>query len=244
MKLFSRKDMLSSERAKPQWFQDEYRHFHDTVTDPQFPCYLGTQAEKNGEVYYTYVEEDWSDLPRTIEAYMKVDRQSRGAPLTLAAFFKPEPSARSLNEYKNRFWEVLRFLHKQDPKPWPEDKPIDPDEYLWLFCFNGESFVVFANTPLYEKRKSRNLGNSLVIVFQPLALFAAFMPGKSAGVKARRNIRAKIDAYDEIPIHPALGDEQGSIQHPWQHFFLPDDNEPVQGKCPFQPHRQKKLHRR
>lgn len=232
MRLFSQNEMNSC-TEKPQWFEVEYQRFHHTLTDPQFPCYLGTQAEKNGEIYYAYTEEDWSDLPRTMVDYTEIDRKNNGTSLTLALFFKPDPSMERLEDYKNQFWDVLRYLHTHDPLPWPQEQPFDPAEQMWLFCFNGTPFIVFATTPLYKKRKSRHSGNGLVIIFQPIALFAGFMPGKIAGVKVRKKIRARVEAYDHLPAHPALGDEQGYVQHPWQHYFLPDDNEPVQGKCPF-----------
>jgi FPC/CPF motif-containing protein YcgG len=235
MKLFTRVDMQMGTAEQPKWFQAAYQHFHETVTDSRYPCYLGTQAEKNGEVVYSYIDDDRSHLPQTIRTTIRWNRNRKGAPLTLALFFKPRSLEKSLEDYKKRFWDTLQYLHEKDLQPWPEDQPLDPDEHMWFFCFHGTPFVVFAATPMYKKRKSRNLGAGMVIFFQPISLFSAFMPGNPIGVKVRSNIRRKLKAYDEVPVHPALGDEQGYLEHPWKHFFLPDEDEPVTGKCPFRP---------
>ena len=58
-------------------------------------------------------------------------------------------------------------IYENDNQAWPKQIPEDPDHYLWEFSFGGEPIFAFGNAPAYKQRKTRHLGNSLVIGFQP-----------------------------------------------------------------------------
>ena len=86
-------------------------------------------------------------------------------------FVEPECEEQPLEYYRDSFWKVLQYLHENDNQAWPKQIPEDPDHYLWEFSFGGEPIFAFGNAPAYKQRKTRHLGNSLVIGFQPRTIF-------------------------------------------------------------------------
>lgn len=47
--LLTKEDMTNPDIV-PEWVIQEYKTFHDTVTDKTFPCYFGMTAEMRGEL--------------------------------------------------------------------------------------------------------------------------------------------------------------------------------------------------
>lgn len=231
-KVLSKSDLTHSD-AVPKWLKQEYQYFQRQVLDPDFPCYFGTIAETKGEIYTTYVNgNDLSTLPDDFRYFLDhIDIQEKRK--SLAIFFEPESSEQTLDTYRKRFWYTLDFLHREDEKSWPSDNPQDPDEKFWNFCFHGEPLFVFANTPAYRNRKSRNLGNSMVIMMQSIDVFKGIEPGTPAGAKTRKNIRERLLKFDNYLSHPDMGNPRGLMQRPWKLYFLSDDMNKDKGNCPF-----------
>ena len=94
-------------------------------------------------------------------------------PIVRRGFFfcRTECEEQSLEYYRDYFWKVLQYLHENDKETWPKQIAKDPDHYLWEFSFGGEPIFAFGNAPAYKQRKTRHLGNSLVIGFQPRTIF-------------------------------------------------------------------------
>ncbi|QKS45640.1 YqcI/YcgG family protein [Paenibacillus cellulosilyticus] len=220
----------------PEWLENEYETFSKMVLNPKFPCYFGTLAEKRGEIRYTYVENnDYSKLPTTLASFLNLSRENPDKRQNLTVFFEPETKERPLEFYKNKMWEVLQYLHKNDSSPWPEHVPYDPQHRSWEFCFNGEPVFVFLGSPAYLKRHSRNYGNSLILIFQPTRIFNGFESDAPEGIKARSIIRSRLLEWDanEVDI-PADSSKLGEKKdYYWKQYVIPDNNEPTKGGCPF-----------
>ena len=56
------------------------------------------------------------------------------------------------------------------------------------------------------KRKSRNLGNSLVLVIQPNSIFNGIESHNPKGRKVRQLIRTRLGKWDDVPPHPDLSE--------------------------------------
>lgn len=165
--ILGREDVSGSGKSVPDWLVREYRAFRSRILDRNYPCYFGTNTERRGELRYGYVEDDVEHIPSLLREFLSLSRLQPRVRHALALFFEPESVERPLSYYRQRFWEVLRFLRERDAKPWPGDRPSDPEDPKWEFCFDGEPMFVFASTPAYQARDSRNMGNSLVLLFQP-----------------------------------------------------------------------------
>ncbi|WP_233880166.1 YqcI/YcgG family protein [Virgibacillus halodenitrificans] len=231
------KEDFNTENSLPGWLLEEYRNFEEVVTDPTFPCYFGMSGQKRGELRYGYItHNDWSALPKALEAFNGLfDNQKRLIRHGFFLFVEPEKEEKSVEYYRNYFWKVLQYLHNHDEHDWPADYPKDPDHPLWAFSFAGEPYFAFGNAPAYKQRKTRDLGNSLVIGFQPRRIFEKLEGTSKGGAMSREKVRERVEKWDGLPKHPNISHYGDPEHREWKQYFIGDDIEPIKGKCPFQP---------
>lgn len=148
-------------------------------------------------------------------------------------FVEPEKQERSIAYYREYFWEILQYLHQQDNAGWPQEQPSDPDHYLWDFHFQKEPIFVFGNAPAYKQRKTRNLGNSLILGFQPRRIFKGLEGTEPGGSMSREKVRERVEKWDNLPKHPDISHYGDPDHNEWKQFFIGDDVKPIKGKCPF-----------
>ncbi|HEY2203402.1 MAG TPA: YqcI/YcgG family protein [Pseudonocardia sp.] len=158
--------------------------------------------------------------------------QSMSRDTSLVVFWRPRERVLALEEYHQKFWSVLRFLHERDPEHWPEDVPDDPDDPMWEFSFGGTSIFVVCNTPAHTVRHSRN-SPGFVITFQPRWVFDGLAPETPRGTAARRVIRKRLRAFDGMEPSSALGNYGDPDNREWRQYFLPDRNSDPELGCPF-----------
>ncbi|CAM3616771.1 YqcI/YcgG family protein [Cytobacillus oceanisediminis] len=231
--LLTKEDMTNPDIV-PEWVIKEYLTFHDTVTDKTFPCYFGMTAELRGELRYAYItQEDWSNLPEALESFIDLFNAPKMIRHGLFVFVEPEKEEKSLEHYRESFWNILQYLHKVDTKPWPKDYPTDPDHHLWAFSFAEEPFFVFGNAPAYKQRKTRDLGNSLVLGFQPRRIFEGLEGTSKGGIMSREKVRERVEKWDGLPTHPNISHYGDPEHREWKQYFIGDDVKPIEGKCPF-----------
>ncbi|MBO9128176.1 YqcI/YcgG family protein [Bacillus sp. 165] len=225
---------MKSRKDLPKWVGEEFETFSKVVSDPTFPCYFGMTALKKGDLRYSFISHgDWSTLPNTIMEFLQLMQQKPLIRRGLFVFVEPEEEERALEYYRDYFWNVLQFLHEKDTQPWPEYIPPNPDHYLWEFSFGGEAIFAFGNAPAYKQRKTRDLGNSLVIGFQPRMIFEGLEGNRPQGAHSRQSVRERVEKWDGLPKHPDIS-HYGDINHrEWKQYFIGDDIQPIEGKCPF-----------
>ncbi|PYZ95007.1 YqcI/YcgG family protein [Salipaludibacillus keqinensis] len=218
----------------PDWFHKEYATFHDIVTRKDFPCYFGQTGENKGELRYSYIsQQDWSSLPDTLSDFLSLFNKPKLTRHGLFVFVEPEKEEKSIEYYRDYFWDILQYLHRQDQTAWPSDQPKDPEHYLWDFHFQKEPIFVFGNAPAYKQRKTRDLGNSLVLGFQPRRIFKGLEGTEKGGVMSREKVRERVEVWDNLPKHPDISHYGDPTHNEWKQFFIGDDAEPIIGKCPF-----------
>ncbi|MBP3951537.1 YqcI/YcgG family protein [Bacillus suaedae] len=228
------KEEMTDPTIVPEWVIREYTTFHETVTNKTFPCYFGMKAENKGELRYAYItQDDWSNLPLALEDFLKLFDQPPLIRHGLFVFVEPEEEQDDLEHYRQRFWDILQNLHEHDSKPWPSNKPKDPEHYLWDFHFAGEPIFVFGNAPAYKQRKTRDLGNSLVLGFQPRRIFEGLEGTEKGGIMSREKVRERVEKWDNLPKHPDISHFGDPEHNEWKQFFIGDDSKPIEGKCPF-----------
>ncbi|HEY6390523.1 MAG TPA: YqcI/YcgG family protein [Bryobacteraceae bacterium] len=224
------------EVVPPEWFFHSYKIFHERLTDPDYPCYFGAFAENNSDLYYSFVDPDFSShLPQVVRKFIEVSSQFVGRRNNLAVFFKPEPESEQVthDDRKKRTWEILQHLHDNDPEPWSDAAPADPADHSWEFCFAGTLFFIVALSSTYVLRKSRNMGPGLILLFQPRDVFVDPYTGENIGHAARDAIRERLRHWDDIEVHPDLGVFTDPRKNEWKQYYLSDDMKPETGGCPF-----------
>jgi amino acid adenylation domain-containing protein len=230
-----RVDDASADANAPSWLGDSLAPFRKALSDPEYPCHFGRQALRSSDLCGTYVgsgDAGLADLRSDLAAFLDASRQWPRRRMVLAVFCTPEEQPRDHAWYGERFWSILRYLHEHDDRAWSDDTPVHTDDAQWEFSFHGTPMFVFAASPTHVARRSRNLGPGLVLLFQPRNVFAHIEGGTPAGTKARRQIRARQDAWDLVPVHPFMGDYGDPANYEWKQYYIADDPSAMYTGCP------------
>ncbi|WP_173915322.1 YqcI/YcgG family protein [Halobacillus sp. Marseille-Q1614] len=218
----------------PQWLKEEFKTFSKIVTDKTFPCFFGRTGHLRGELRYAYIEHDnWDHLPDAVESFLQLFEDPDAKRHGLFIFVEPEEEEQCLEFYRSQFWDILQYLHGNDRFPWPKKAPRDPDHFLWDFHFAGEPIFAFGNAPAYKQRKTRNLGNSLILGFQPRKIFQGLEGTEKGGIMSREKVRERVEKWDGLPKHPDISHFGDPDHNEWKQSFIGDDIKPIEGKCPF-----------
>ncbi|MCW8060868.1 condensation domain-containing protein, partial [Agrobacterium tumefaciens] len=218
----------------PEWLEDAYRRFSEDVLHPEFPCFFGTQAERRGEMFYSFVSQaDLTHLPRTMLKFAELSQDRANEKNNFALFFEPDETPLDHDGYRKRFWGVLQYLHDHDHTITADTEVLDPSHPDWEFEFAGMQMFVVACTPSYQRRRSRNLGPGMIMLFQPRSVFIDAITQRAIGPQARDQVRKRLVVWDGVAHHPDLGVYGDPDNREWKQYFLSDDDEPNRGACPF-----------
>jgi hypothetical protein len=213
------------------WKVEAYEQYRAKVRTPDYPCFFGQGAEVRGEMLYRFSNKgSHDDLAVDLITFVNLIAAPPYERSSLAAFFEPDPAISSHASFVTRFWEVLQALHEHDPRPVITRVPDDP---LWEFSFEQCEMFVVAASPTYQRRRSRNLGPGMVLVFQPRSLFIDPSTSEPIAISVRQRLHKRMLAYDGLPVHPDIGFYGQPTNSEWKQYALPDDNEPLMGACPF-----------
>lgn len=224
--------------AVPDWAAGSVAALRDRLssTEEVFPCPFAVSANRQRTLRFGFVEDledrrTWAPLVDTLGRYLDMARQL-GKETAFVVFFRPDGVSRMLDEYNERFWAVLQYLHDHDPSPWPVEIPGDPDTPLWEFSFSGSPTFVVAATPAHELRHSR-WSPGLVLTFQPRWVFEGLEASTPRGRTARQVIQKRLRRFDDVdpsPLLSAYGDVEG---REWRQYLLPDAENSRWRECPF-----------
>jgi FPC/CPF motif-containing protein YcgG len=225
----------------PKWGVAHYDSFREAMLGEHegapFPCYFGVESEHAGDNLYTFVRSTTDPdalfrLRSTLLEYLDIYPE-RDAPSPLVAYFRPEDAVTAEDDYHERLWNVLEFLHVHDPEPWPADIPTDTDDPKWEFCFGGEPMFPTCRAPFYDVRRSRYCPVGLEITFQPRALFDGITADTEAGQRARETIQNRLEDYDGVCPHADIGDWGVEGDREWLQYLLSSDPEQAPDECPL-----------
>lgn len=221
----------------PDWLAQSYTTFRTQVMDPDYPCFFGTQAERLGDMYYSFVtDRDITHLPSTMTSFVRLASRCGSAKRNLAVFFEPDSSPSDHGQFRALSWQILQYLHDQDVEPASAGIGPEPSDVFWEFCFAATQMFVVGCSPTYQRRRSRNLGAGFILLFQPRTVFVDAVTKRDIGAEARATIRDRLAAWDRTAVHPDLGAYGDPAYREWKQYFLPDDDAPETGTCPFSSH--------
>ena len=214
-----------------RWKLDAYEQYKTRLRAPEYPCFFGQSGEARGEMLYTFVaQRGLNEFVTNMREFVSL----LGAPpherSSLVAFCEPDPSMADHVSFVTSFWGVLQFLHEHDRKPATERTPEHP---LWEFAFEGCEMFVVGASPTYQRRRSRNLGPGMVLIFQPRSLFIDPATSQPIAASVRHRIHKRTLGYDGLSIHPDIGFYGNVANREWKQYAIPDDNQPETGSCPF-----------
>jgi FPC/CPF motif-containing protein YcgG len=214
-----------------RWKLEAYEQYKARLRAPEYPCFFGQGGEARGEMLYTFVAKSGlNEFVTNMQQFVSLIGAPPHERSSLVAFFEPDPSITDHASFVARFWQVLQFLHEHDRNPATDRSPDHP---LWEFAFEGCEMFVVGASPTYQRRRSRNLGPCVVLVFQPRSLFLDPATSQPIAASVRQRIHKRTLAYDGIAIHPDIGFYGNAGNREWKQYALPDDNQPETGACPF-----------
>jgi FPC/CPF motif-containing protein YcgG len=222
------------------WEQDALGRFTERMLDHDnpFPCVFGVDAVRRGTLRYTFVPDSAgaTHLAKALREFVG-KAPVLGRRTSLVAFFESDGQDRTVDGWRQRFWQILQQLHDADTEPWPEDILTDTESSNWEFCFAGMPLFVVANTPAHDQRASRAF-EYLAITFQPRFVFDDLAESSQQGQNARKVIRARLRAYDAVAPSPLLGSFGAPGNREWTQYFLDDGDTTASppGRCPFVHH--------
>lgn len=224
------------QQGEPAWLAGALRTFANDVGAKEYPCHFGRRALERRELFVTHLQRGgYAPLASTLASFLDYVRPTPQRRQVLAAFVGDERGGLTHEEYGEVFWEALQSLHELDTEPWPGEFPEKPEDPAWEFSFHGTAMFVFAAAPTHVLRRSRNLADCLVLLFQPRNVFLGIEGGTPGGNAARRRIRERLAKWDAAPPHPSMGDYGDPSNYEWRQYFIPDDDSDVFTTCPFQP---------
>jgi FPC/CPF motif-containing protein YcgG len=216
---------------QPWWEQSAARLVRD-VGSAGYPCHFGRVALARDELFATFFDEPGPELAWSLREFLDLSRPAPERRMVLAAFRRPA-GARPHTWYEKEFWRTLQDLHDRDEVAWPADIPTSPAHPSWEFSFGGVPMFAFSAAPTHDRRRSRNLGDGLVVLFQPRTVFADVMGGTPGGIKARRTIRRRLAEWDTTAAHRDLGDYGDPSNFEWRQYFIADDDTRMRERCPL-----------
>lgn len=206
--LIEKNELLTLQTNFPDWLIKQYEYWNETVGDKKFPCHFGTQTENNGSLRYSYIENDnYTLLPEVLREFLDLSKNNPRRRHALVLFIEPEKN-KDLKFYNEKFW----------PDSWAND----PENLNWEFIFDREPMFVSANMPAYKNRKTRNLADCQILIFQLRRIFNGISKETKSGSKAISMIREKVEIIEGMPTHPDLGGYGNTNE--WKQYVIFDDN--------------------
>jgi FPC/CPF motif-containing protein YcgG len=193
---------------------------------------------RSGDHRYVFLHSDDASEPRNIRtvapalrAYLRLSR-SLGPNTSMIILAAPTPAGRvkTVDEYHDGFWEMLRGLRIWDRRPWPAEVPSNTRSASWTYCFDGVPLFPVALTPAHRKRWSRH-ASVPVVALQPKWVLDRLLCTPVKRASATGKVRRLLVLYDQVDVSPDLttyGDVGTSEIH---QLCLRDENETA--VCPF-----------
>lgn len=230
------------------WMVQANDQFSGKLRDKTFPCPFGRLTHRKDAQQLIFVNQDspqgLAQLREQIIEWTEFVKQDDAMFRPLVIFFKPE-ACNKATDYHQKGWEILQYLHDNDPASWPADTASDPEHHLWSFCFNGIQISVNISNPAQLVRQARNLGDGMVMVFNPRKDFDMVAGNTKGGRETRKSIRAALARYEgqaeqgkkgapsdlENPNNLGMYGDPNNLE--WRQYAASEENMPLPSKCPF-----------
>ena len=174
-----------------------------------FPCVYATMGYRSDDHRYVFLESDNPSEARNIRIigpalreYLKVSRRL-GPNTSLVIIGRPSSKRKSVSEYNDTFWEMLRGLRILDAQAWPKDIPSKILSEKWTFAFDGEAVFPVLLTPAHSRRWSRQMSVPLIAI-QPKWVLDNLLATPEKRESAQNKVRKLIQEYDQIDVSPDL----------------------------------------
>lgn len=235
------KDQVEANFDNASWQALAYQDFKTVVLAKEnqmktFPCIYATMGYRADEHRYIFLNSDDPSEPQNIrliapalKEYLRTST-SLGPNTSLVIVGAPSEREKSVEEYNNTFWAMLRGLRIIDAETWPKDIPETIDSEKWMFCFDGQPLFPVMLTPAHMRRWSRHMSVP-IIALQPKWVLDRLLSTPEKRESATGKVRKLLKEYDQIDISPDLTSYGQPGTSEARQLCLLDINETA--KCPY-----------
>lgn len=209
-------------------------NFKNILKDKNFPCVFAIKAVYNQTIKLLFVENACEIISGLIEytQFIKNTPYNKRILCPLLVTFKDEHIS-SIKEAHDKAWNMLQFLHDNDPQEWPHHITMNMQDSGWTFCFNGVELFINISSIYHQNMKSRNLGNKLNFVVNPRKIFDIVANGNEvSGMKMRQMIRNRVKSYNTGLTALSLGSFGDESNFEWKQYQLTETGNPIE-TCPL-----------
>lgn len=209
----------SSEVSADSVLASRMAEFVTRVGHPHFPCTFASRALARNELFFAAVNPAADPRPETAAALDELATLLVADPDAVAVLFLP--GTESLAEDRAFFRDLICYLCEYDRVGWPPDQPMDPQDPAWVMWYAGVGFFLNLSSDHHRLRRSRNLGPGLTVIAQARSSFDRY----AGDGTVRAHIRRRVEAYDDVAVHPALGNYGDEHNRESHQYFLGDDTQ-------------------
>ncbi len=220
--------------------QEVAKNLIKNISKNDFPCYFAKSVIPKNSLYFGFVE-NFSSLTEMFEIalqafseYADIEKQPDPYRVLVLSF---DIQSEDWAADDRLLWDFLGYINQHDPERWIAEVPKDSSETGWTFSYKGMPWFFNLNSPHHaHNRNSRNTTGAFTLIIQRTDSFDGLAPVHRHDT-IRRELRARIVAYDGQSTSPALAGGADNLQHSeWVQYHLPEQNtQPPLSKCPFHP---------
>lgn len=234
--LYSYNDFFPTpKKSLPHWVIKSFNEFNENINKKDFPCLLGIIAHRKQLTKVGFIENNEPNIglkmSKIVREYLDIlrsleNKEQKGL-LPLIIFLELSDE-KSLEDTHYSAWNALTKAHEYDPSEWIKDIPKDSSSPNFAYCFDNEIWFVNVSSPFHDKRKSRNLGSSIVLAMQTLSGSNCFYKDFDDKLTWQKKIRERTKKYDDgMEVYEGLGSlfNHGKPRPLPESYFLPDNND-------------------
>ncbi|WP_079752033.1 YqcI/YcgG family protein [Pseudomonas aeruginosa] len=231
---------LIRKKELDKWREQVVTEVRERILRKDYPCVFTRVGYEKNHLQFSFLEDpfdqnslrlSFNDVIDFIDLVDQADSPQTAAMKTLLLCV----NSTELSSHREpaAVWSILNAFLEFDVSPWPAGVPKDPENPEWAYCLLGKRAFITVLSPSHKKRRSRNLGSHMVLLFQLRDGIEYVAPYNSKGNDVRETIRRRIEAYDEVPLAPDMTTHGEERNKDWSQYWLGDGMEPFQGKCPL-----------
>lgn len=212
--------LLGDGQGEPRELRRLTQDFREVVDTPAFPCVFSQLPFTTGDVYLGVVPTGVEQDEAVVDLLDELTAIITAAPDALAVVFVddelPEPT---LDDDFSLATSIVSRVMSRNRRDRPQTHDVSPDDPSWMLWLNDVGLFLNFSSPRHRARHSRNVGSRFTVIAQARASFDEH-PRSSERVRAE--IRRRVAAYDDVPVHPCLGRYGDSTSREALQFFLGD----------------------
>ncbi|MFF6780657.1 YqcI/YcgG family protein [Streptomyces sp. NPDC012510] len=222
MMLYGLKQLRRGDASSRGDLHELAHDFSSIVDSPEFPCIFSSAPFVRQEIFFGLTEEE--TLSSIVSLLKELCRRFEEAPDAVGVIFVPQSGEATLEDDYQLARNIVRSVVEQNELDGNSAEFPRPGQQDWRLRLDRTELFINFSSPRHKRRRSRNVGSHFTLIVQARSSFdkPLFRSAHSRG-----EIRRRLMSYDSVRPHPSLGDHLHPDEHDALHFFLGDEDQPL-----------------